>query len=253
MDTATQALLGAVVGQATFSHKLGGRALLFGAAGGLIPDLDVLAVLTHGPFGEFIHHRGFTHSLWFGPVAGPILGWGIWHYYRWRGRTGPGEPGERSRLSAWMGLMILALLTHPLIDIFTSYGTQLLAPFSRHRTALNAVGIVDVIYSGILIIALIAGAFLVRRPTQRRVVGWAALVISWSYMGYGVWLNEQAQNTLRAEFAARGYSEITVRTYPTFLLPYLRRAVARVDGEIWVGLYPPMGGGAPRGIWLTFL
>ena len=144
MDTATQALLGAVVGQATFSHKLGGRALLFGAAGGLIPDLDVLAVVTHGPFGEFIHHRGFTHSLWFGPVAGPILGWGIWHYYRWRGRTGPGEPGERSRLSAWMGLMILALLTHPLIDIFTTYGTQLLAPFSRHRTALNAVGIVDV-------------------------------------------------------------------------------------------------------------
>ena len=247
MDTATQALLGAVVGQATFSHKLGGRALVFGAAGGLIPDLDVLAVITHGPFGEFIHHRGFTHSLWFGPVAGPILGWLIWHYYRWRGRTGPGQPGAPSRLWPWMGLMVLAILTHPLIDIFTTYGTQLLAPFSRHRTALNAVGIVDLVYSAILVLSLVSGFFLRRRPNRARAVAWAALLISWSYMGYGVWLNEQAQDTLRAQFIEQGYPEVEVRTYPTLLLPYLRRAVARVDGEIWVGLYTPLGGGASHG------
>jgi hypothetical protein len=34
--------------------------------GGFIPDLDVLAIATHGPFGEFLYHRGFTHALWFG-------------------------------------------------------------------------------------------------------------------------------------------------------------------------------------------
>jgi inner membrane protein len=60
VDTATQALLGAVVGQAGFSHKLGRRALGWGALGGLLPDLDVLANLTHGPFGEFLHHRGLS-------------------------------------------------------------------------------------------------------------------------------------------------------------------------------------------------
>ena len=50
MDTATQALLGAVVGQATFSHRLGGRAMVFGAVGGLLPDLDVIAMvlMDHG-------------------------------------------------------------------------------------------------------------------------------------------------------------------------------------------------------------
>ena len=247
MDTATQALLGAVVGQATFSHKLGGRALVFGALGGLLPDLDVLAVATHGPFGEFVHHRGFTHSLWFGPVIGPPLGWLIWRYYRWRGQTKPGQPGDPKVLSAWMGLMILAVLTHPLIDIFTAYGTQLLAPFSNHRTALNAVGIIDFIYSGLLVLGLGVGFFLRKQPTPRRIVAWAALILSWSYMGYGYLLNEQAQDTLEAEFRVQGHSDVLVRTYPTLLLPYLRRAVERTGDEIWVGLYTPLGGGASHG------
>ena len=42
MDTVTQGLLGAVIGQAGFRHRLGRRALLFGAACGLAPDLDML-------------------------------------------------------------------------------------------------------------------------------------------------------------------------------------------------------------------
>ena len=129
MDTATQALLGAVVGQAGFSHRLGRRALVFGAVGGLLPDLDVVAMASHGPFAEFTYHRGTTHALWFGPVVGPVLGWAIWRYYRWRGRDGPGQPGDPALRSAWMGLMALALFTHPLIDLFTCYGTQLFAPF----------------------------------------------------------------------------------------------------------------------------
>ena len=244
MDTATQALLGAVVGQAGFSHKLGRRAMVFGALGGLVPDFDVLAMATHGPFAEFLYHRGFTHSLWFGPVFGPLLGWMIWRVYRWRGQSAPGEPGNRAQLGAWIGLMIWALLTHPLIDVFTPYGTQLFAPFWRHRTAINAVGIIDLGYSSILVVSLVAGLAWWGRTRRVRMIGWTALLLSWSYMAYGGWLNAQAEQTLRREFAQRGHPEAMVRTYPTFFLPYLRRAVVRTEGVIWVGLYTPLGGGA---------
>lgn len=250
MDTATQALLGAVVGQAGFHHKLGRRALIYGAIGGVLPDLDIVAIATHGPFGEFVHHRGVTHALWFGVVVGPALGWSIWRIYRRLGRTAPGEPGDPALLHSWMGLMLLALLTHPLIDVFTTYGTQLLAPFSRHRTALNAVGIVDLVYSGILIAALATGFFLRKHSERVRAVAATALLLSWSYMGYGWWLNERAQEQLRAEFAQRGYPNARVRAYPTLLLPYLRRAVVRTEAEIWVGLYTPLAGGASH--WQTF-
>ena len=70
-------------------------------------------------------------------------------------------------------------------------------------------------------------------------------------MGYGVWLNDQAEETLRAQFIEQGHSEVEVRTYPTLFPPYLRRAVARVDGEIWVGLHTPLGGGASE--WESFV
>ncbi|MCS5638627.1 MAG: metal-dependent hydrolase [Myxococcota bacterium] len=246
MDTATQALLGAVVGQAGFSHKLGRRALVFGAVGGLLPDLDVLVMASQGPFAEFVYHRGSTHALWFGPVVGPLLGWGIWNFYRWRGREGPGEPGAPAMRSTWMGLMTLALFTHPLIDIFTCYGTQLFAPFSRQRFALDAVGIIDIAYSGVLLVGLAAGCLLRRRQGLARAVAFGALALSWSYMGYATWLNERAEADIARALAEAGQPAQAVRSYPTLLQPYLRRFVARADGEVWVGIHTPLGGGATR-------
>lgn len=249
MDTATQALLGAVVGQAAYSHRLGRRAVFWGAVGGLIPDLDVLAIATHGPFGEFLYHRGFTHALWFGPVVGPALGWLAWRgaAYRKRKRDAATEagtearemalpdPGDPSQRSAWIGLFTLALLTHPMIDVFTSYGTQLWAPFSTHRYAWNGAAIIDPAYSGILIAALLIGT----RLRARRAVALAALVLSWSYLGYGVLLNRSAERAIREHLTSQGVTVESVRTYPTLLQPYLRRVVVRTPDDVRVGLYTP--------------
>jgi len=239
MDTVTQALLGAAVGQAAFSQRLGRRALVWGAVGGVIPDLDVLAIAVGGPFSELHYHRGITHSLWFGPVLGPLLGWLLWRYQRWRGRSDPGP------LSAWMGLFVMALFTHPWIDVFTVYGTQLFAPFSLERVAWNAVGIIDPIYSGILVAGLAAGFLLRRRIGRARFAGFAALALSWSYMLYGLWLNDRAEADVRAALAAEGHPDAVVRVYPTILQPYLRRVVARTGDEVRVGLYTPFRPGEP--------
>jgi inner membrane protein len=234
VDTVSQALLGAAVGQACFSHRLGRRAALWGAVGGILPDLDVLTVAVQGPFAEFKYHRGVTHALWFGPVVGPFLGWLAWRIQRWRGRPDPGP------LSAWVGLFVLALFTHPLIDVFTVYGTQLFAPFSLERVAWNALGIIDPIYTGILVAGLALGFAWRGRGARVRAAGFAALALSWSYMFYGVWLNDRAEAEVRAVLAADGYPDAEVRVYPTLLQPYLRRVVARTGDEVHVGLYTPL-------------
>ena len=143
MDPLTHGLLGACVGQTLYGRSLGRPALVWGAVLGMAPDLDILA-RPADPLAEWIWHRGFTHALWFGPVVGGLVGYALW---RWKGGA----------LSAWLALAVMALLTHPLLDLFTSWGTQLLAPFSNRRFALDAVAIIDPAYSLVLAAGIALG------------------------------------------------------------------------------------------------
>lgn len=233
MEPITQALLGAAVGQAGFARSLGRRAALcWGALIGMLPDLDVLAAPLHGGFGEMIYHRGSTHALWFGPVVGTLLGWCLW---RWR-------DGAPERRRAWIGLCILVLFTHPLLDAFTPYGTQLLAPFSRARFAWNGIGIIDPFYTAFLALSLAIG---VASAARARVAAAIALTLSSLYLGYGVLLNMQAERDLLRTFAAGGAVDTRIRVYPTLFQPWLRRFVARTPNETRVGLYTPWRPGEP--------
>jgi inner membrane protein len=45
MDSLTQIVLGAAVGEVVLGKKIGNRAMVWGAVGGTIPDLDVLGGL----------------------------------------------------------------------------------------------------------------------------------------------------------------------------------------------------------------
>ena len=255
MDTPTQALLGAVVGQALFGEKLGRRAVVWGALGGALPDADILAIGFLGPWAEFLYHRGPTHALWFGPVVGSMIGYGVWRGYargyRRKVQAGGGRgfegsaarflhsalhPGSPSLLGSWVGLFVLALFTHPLLDLFTTYGTQLLSPFSNHRFAIHAVSIIDPLYSLILAAALLV-AFV--KGARSRIATRAALlaaVISTAYLSYGLWLNVRAEGIVREQLAGQGILEARVRCYPTILQVYLRRAVVWTPDEVRVGL-----------------
>jgi len=58
----------------------------------------------------------------------------------------------------WQRLMFWAIFTHPLLDCFTTYGTQLFLPFSNYRVSFNAVSVADPIYTvPFLICVIIAG------------------------------------------------------------------------------------------------
>lgn len=237
MDTITQGLLGAVCGQALYADKLGWkRAAAWGAVGGLIPDIDVLPIAFLGPLAEFKYHRALTHSLWFSLVAGPLLGWAVWRRHQ-RRRTADARAGDAGSLAAWVGLFIVALLTHPLLDLFTTYGTMLLWP-NPHRFALDAVAIIDPIYSGLLVLALLAGR-LARGPrglALAQAAGVVALVTTTWFLFYGKYLNDEAELEARRQLASRTGAALTVHAYPTLFQPWLRRIVARDGRDVYVGL-----------------
>lgn len=72
MDSLTQIVLGAAVSEVALGRKIGNRALIWGAIGGTIPDLDVLANPFLDDIESLAFHRGITHSIFFS-VAAPFL------------------------------------------------------------------------------------------------------------------------------------------------------------------------------------
>jgi inner membrane protein len=237
MDPLTQGLLGASFGQALYGRALGRGALVWGALVGMSPDLDVVASPL-SPMAEWLWHRGPTHSLLFAPVVGPAIGWLLW---KWKG----------GRRRDWVGLCVVALVTHPLLDVFTTYGTQLLWPFSRQRFAFDAIAIVDPAYSLALAVALVLGVRrgVGARPARR--AAWAALGLSSAYVGLGLAVNARAEALARRQLAAEGVAGARAAAYPTlFQLPF-RRVVARHGDEVRVGWLSVL---APRPMaWDRFL
>jgi len=201
------------------------------------PDLDVLATPL-SPTAEWLWHRGPTHALVFGPVVGPAIGWLLWK------RLG-------GRLRDWAGLCVLALVTHPLLDAFTTYGTQLLWPFSRRRFAFDAIAIVDPGYSLVLAVALVLGLWWGAGTPAGRRAAWVALGLSSAYVALGLAMNARAEEAARRQLAAEGVASARVAAYPTLLQLPLRRLVARSGDEVRIGW---MSGLAPRPIaWERFV
>src|SRR5687767_12600329 len=75
MDSLTQIILGAAVGELALGRKIGNRALIWGGIGGTIPDLDVLANSFMTPIDALAFHRGITHSILFSVLAPVFFGW----------------------------------------------------------------------------------------------------------------------------------------------------------------------------------
>ena len=246
MEPVTQALLGAATGYAVAGRTLERRALGWGAAIGMSPDLDVLLGPLHEGYGEWLYHRGTTHSLWFGFVLGPLLGWLLW---RWRDagrdRADPTRPGRDDRLAGWMRLAVVALVTHPLLDGFTPYGTQFFAPFFRERFAWNGVAIVDPFYSSLLALGVLFAAATRLAPRTRWRGLFAGLLLSTAYLAFGVLVDRWVVEDVRAAVAPTTPGIERVRAYPTIFQPWLRSIVVRTPDATLVGLHSWQAWGCP--------
>ena len=136
MDSLTQIVLGAAVGNAVLGKKIGNKALLYGAIAGTIPDLDVISRQFTDTITAIEWHRGFSHSIIFCILMSPILGW----------LTNKIERKLNLGWQPWAKLFFLGLLTHPLLDAFTTWGTQLFWPLDT-RLAFNSIFVIDPLYT----------------------------------------------------------------------------------------------------------
>lgn len=228
MDTITQGILGAAVGHAVLGRRLGGKAMAIGFVGGIVPDLDIFLARDERSLDFWYYHRGITHSLFFGPVAGLAFAAVSRGVERWRS-------GAAAPFGLWYLFWVLVLVTHVLLDLATQWGTAIFTPFSNARYGLPAVPVIDPVYTLILAAALIL-AFVkgtTSRPARHLVL--ASLVLSTLYVGMSYGQNLRAERLARADLAAAGIEAGKVHAYTTMFSPWLRRVVAVSDDAHRVG------------------
>jgi len=123
MDSLTQIVLGAAVGEIVLGKKIGNRAIVWGAIGGTIPDLDVLANLFMSELDALVVHRGITHSIFFSVVAPTAFAWLLSHLYR----SGAYRTNVYKYLVAGVNVIFLALITWGVFRTSDSIFASLLA------------------------------------------------------------------------------------------------------------------------------
>ena len=198
MDTITQGVLGAAAAQSVMSRRLPRGAGMIGAVGGMAADLDIFIYSLSDPTVGWTFHRHFTHSLIFIPLGGLIAALPFLLMKRFKDH-------KREVIFA----AIIGYATHGLLDAFTSYGTQLLWPFTNLRVAWDWLPIVDPVYTLPLWIGVIWTAR-TRNPTAVRV----AFLLSILYICFGGWQHHRAVKTQQDLAAMRGHKIENSRVMP---------------------------------------
>jgi inner membrane protein len=173
-------------------------ALVAGVMFALLPDVDYFFIFWDRL--AFIrYHRGFTHSLLalflfalLGALAGRFLGGPRWF-----------------KPLLLIGLVVLG--SHLLLDLATSYGTQLLSPFSRQRFSLDWIFIIDPYFTAVLVAGAIS-ALIIPRWGPR--LGAGCLAMAGVYLLTCALLHHQALSLARQVFRNPGLRTVAALPQP---------------------------------------
>jgi inner membrane protein len=179
--------------------------MLWGAVAGTIPDLDVLA----NPFLDIVQelrwHRSLMHSILFAVIVSPLLGW----LFNVLGTKYKLKFLSEMSFKRWTHLFFWGMITHSWLDIFTTWGTKILYPFSDYGYALKTVFVVDFFYTIPFLILLLWARFLPvyknntgnstkTYNSKRTFLVWFGVGMSSFYLLMGV-INQQRVNSVFEE------------------------------------------------------
>lgn len=176
--------------------------MLLGAALGTVPDLDVF-IDFGGAIENFTYHRGFSHSLFVLAPFAVILWLAL---RRWWAPVG-------DRPLRWLAAVSLALLTHPLLDAHTAYGTQLFWPSAAPPVSWATLFIIDPLYTLPLLVGVLLATFWRGRNWTGMALG-VGLALSTLYIGWS-WI---AQTVVR-HHAEASLTDMQLQDAELFITP----------------------------------
>ena len=220
MDPITQGAFGAVLAQSTSKSRDLGKAALIGSIAGMAPDLDVIIRSSEDSLLAIEYHRHFTHALLFIPIGGLICAAVLYPL-----------------LTRHMGISFLktclwciaAVATHGLLDACTSYGTQLMLPFSNHRYAWDIISIIDPLVTVPLLIFI--GFAAIKR---KREYVFAALTWIIFYFGMAVYQHHRAINQAKLIAGNRELNVSHFQAKPSFGNIVVWKVITSTDEKYYV-------------------
>jgi len=224
MDSLTQIVLGASVGEAVLGRKIGNKAMLYGAIAGTIPDLDVLASYFTDTVSALEIHRGFSHSVVFSVLMAPIFSWLVTRYESYKNKK------------AWAWFFFWVLITHPILDAHTTWGTQLLWPGDL-RLAFKTIFVIDPIYTLPFLSFVILTMFQKRTSSKRLVYNGIGLGLSTTYLALTLLLKTSATQTFETALQNQNISYEAIDTRPSALNTVLWNANIKTKDHYLIGDY----------------
>lgn len=238
MDSVTQFALGASIGEAVLGRKIGNRAPLIGGIVATLPDLDSF-VPYQDAVATFTYHRSASHSLFVLAAAAPLIAWCVLKL----------QPGLREWRKQIVVLVTLALLTHPLLDAFTVYGTQLFWPLTSYPVSLSTIFIVDPAYTLWLLIGFISAMVISRQRLAGHRLNQAGLILSSLYLAWTVAAKVVIDNQAEQALAARGINYERVMSTPAPFNTLMWRIIGRDESGYFDAFIPVFG--APETVVFT--
>jgi len=138
----------------------------------------------------------------------------------------------------WLAVLALwlALVTHPLLDAFTVYGTRLALPFSDEPVGLGSIFIIDPLFTLPLLIGS-ASVVATRGSTWGRRANVLGLLLAGAYLAWGVAAQQHQRRVAQASLAAQGIAAEKLLVTPTAFNSLLWRFVAMSGGHYHEGFH----------------
>lgn len=207
--------------------RFGNKGQLIGAIAGTIPDLDILLnPLFTDEITKLQIHRGYSHSMFVHLLLAVPFAWISHLIFK-----------KRFSFKLWYITWYLCFLTHTLLDCCTTYGTQLLLPFTNQLVGFNNIAVVDPFWTLPFMLILIVCMFIRRENPARFKWAWASVIYASLYMSYTFVNKYNVHNHLSQELKRQNIRVDELSTTPSMLNNWLWSGIATTQDSLYIGEY----------------
>jgi len=227
MELLIHALVGAAIGEMLLGKRLGNRALMWGAAAGLLPYVYLFPMPFLDTANRLWWRHGPGHSLLAAVLASTLLAKPLANQWK-------REKITKARAGTFL---FFALMAHISLDCMGTSGVAVFWPLPIERIAFGILHVSNPLLAIPLVICVPWLAFLRKKkelPKRRRILLWG-LGVTAAYTAIAVGMKFTANAGFQADLARHGAQNDRHLVIPSRINPFVWRAALDRDGEIWLG------------------